>query len=71
MRKAFKYRLYPTKGQEQTLLFVLRRSRHLYNSALEQRKAYYQMRRKSLGYTAQSRRTGGRQGGLPGVPGHL
>ena len=53
-RKAFKYRLYPTPKQEQTLLFVLRRCRHLYNSALEQRKAFYQMRRKSLGYLAQA-----------------
>jgi putative transposase len=53
-RKAFKYRLYPTPQQEQHLLFVLRRCRHLYNSALEQRKAFYQMRRKSLGYSAQA-----------------
>jgi putative transposase len=54
IRKAFKYRLYPTKRQEHTLLFVLRRCRHLYNSALEERKAYYQMRRKSLGYNQQA-----------------
>ena len=53
-RKAFHYRLYPTPTQEQTLLFVLRRCRHLYNSALEQRKAFYQMRRKSLGYSEQA-----------------
>ena len=53
-RKAFKYRLYPTKHQEQTLLFVLRRCRHLYNSALEERRAFYQMRRKSLGYRQQA-----------------
>ncbi len=54
IRKAFKYRLYPTPKQEHTLLFVLRRCRALYNSALEERKAYYQMRRKSLGYTQQA-----------------
>jgi putative transposase len=53
-RKAFKYRLYPTREQEHHLLFVLRRCRHLYNTALEQRKAYYQMRRKSLSYPAQA-----------------
>ncbi|HEY7349698.1 MAG TPA: transposase [Ktedonobacterales bacterium] len=53
-RKAFKYRLYPTPQQEHHLLFVLRRCRHLYNSALEQRKAFYQMRRASLGYTQQA-----------------
>ena len=53
-RKALKYRLYPTPTQEQTLLFVLRRCRHLYNSGLEQRRAFYQMRRKSLSYSAQA-----------------
>jgi putative transposase len=53
-RKAFKYRIYPTRQQEPHLLFVLRRCRHLYNSALEQRRAFYQLRRKSLGYSAQA-----------------
>jgi putative transposase len=47
-RIVFKYRLYPTKKQEQTLLFFLRRCRDLYNSALEERRAAYQMRRISL-----------------------
>ena len=69
-RKAFKYRLYPTPTQEQTLLFVLRRCRHLYNSALEQRRAFYQMRRKSLGYSAPGRGTGRDQSGLSRLPGH-
>src|SRR5215472_7032776 len=53
-RKAFQYRIYPTKQQEQHLLFVLRRCRALYNSGLEERKAFYQMRCKSLGYSAQA-----------------
>lgn len=48
-RKTFKYRLYPNTQQEQTLLFYLRRCRDLYNSALEERQAAYQMRRLSLG----------------------
>ncbi len=47
-KKTFKYRLYPTPRQEQTLLFYLRRCRDLYNAGLEQRKAFYQMRRASL-----------------------
>ena len=47
-RKTFKFRLYPTAKQEQTLLFFLRRCRELYNSALEERQAAYQMRRISL-----------------------
>jgi putative transposase len=53
-RNAFKYRLYPTPKQEQHVLFVLRRCRELYNSGLEERRAFYQMRRKSLGYSAQA-----------------
>ena len=47
-RKTFKYRLYPTTKQEQTLLFFLRRCRELYNSALEEREAAYQMRKVSV-----------------------
>jgi putative transposase len=47
-RKTFKFRLYPTKAQEQTLLFFLRRCRDLYNRALEERQAAYQMRRVSV-----------------------
>src|SRR5215470_12086510 len=53
-RKAFQYRLYPTPKQEQTLLFVLRRCRELYNSALEERRAHYQMRHTGIGYTRQA-----------------
>jgi putative transposase len=52
-RIAFKYRLYPNKQQEQTLLFFLRRCRDLYNAGLEQRKAFYQMRHASLSCFAQ------------------
>src|SRR5262249_16578644 len=54
IHKAFHSRLYPTRTQEHTLLVVLRRCRHLYNSALEERKAYYQMRRTSLSYASQA-----------------
>jgi putative transposase len=52
-RKTFKYRLYPTRQQEQTLLFFLRRCRDLYNTGLEERRAYYQMRHTSLSCFAQ------------------
>jgi len=54
IRKTFQYRLYPNRQQEHHLLFVLRRCRELYNSGLEERRAFYQMRRKSLGYSAQA-----------------
>ena len=53
IRKTFKYRLYPTPKQEQTLLFFLRRCRDLYNAGLEERRACYQMRRASLSCFAQ------------------
>lgn len=45
--KTFKFRLYPSKQQEQTLLFYLRRCRDLYNAGLEERRAYYQRRHAS------------------------
>ncbi len=46
--------MYPTKEQEQHLLFVLRRCRKLYNSALEERRAPYQMCHTGIGYTCQA-----------------
>ena len=52
-RKTFKFRLSPTKAQEQTLLFYLRRCRDLYNAGLEERRACYQMRHTSLSCYAQ------------------
>jgi putative transposase len=42
MRKAFKFRLYPSKQQEQTLFWTLSRCRELYHAALlERRDAYH------------------------------
>jgi len=41
-RKAFKYRLYPTKKQEQVLFWTLARCRELYNAALSEWKDAYQ-----------------------------
>ena len=47
-RKTFKYRLSPNQAQEQTLLFVLRRCRELYNAGLQERRDAYRMRRVSI-----------------------
>lgn len=48
-RKAFKYRLYPTKQQEQALFWILARCRELYNAALsEWKEAYQQYERTQL-----------------------
>ena len=45
MMKAFKYRLYPTRKQADTLQFILDRNRELYNAALEERREAYRMSR--------------------------
>lgn len=55
-RKAFKYRLYPTKKQEQTLLWTLARCRELYNAALSEWKdAYKPHERTNLFVNAETR----------------
>lgn len=41
MRKAFKFRIYPTRNQERELGIVLETHRRLYNACLEQRKLSY------------------------------
>ncbi len=43
MRQAFKYRLYPTKKQEQVFFWMLARCRELYNAALSEWKDGYQL----------------------------
>ena len=45
VKKAFKYRLYPTCKQTATLQFTLDRNRELYNTALTERKEAYRMSR--------------------------
>src|SRR5262245_42678701 len=42
VRKTFKYKLKPTSEQEQTMAFVVRRCRELYNAALQERKEAWQ-----------------------------
>lgn len=54
VRKTFKYRLYPTKAQEQTLDYWLYLCRKLYNAMLEQRIIAHQMH-KSVNYYSQKR----------------
>ncbi|MEZ4630724.1 MAG: RNA-guided endonuclease TnpB family protein [Deinococcales bacterium] len=52
--KAFKYRIYPNKGQEQKLLWTLEQCRFLYNCALEQRIRAYKSQGVSVGYHEQA-----------------
>lgn len=53
-RKAYKYRLNPTKAQAAKLDAALSHCRELYNAALEERSKAYQMNRKSVSFKAQS-----------------
>jgi putative transposase len=54
VRKTFKYKRLPTPMQEQTMLFVLRRCRELYNAALQERRDAWQKCQKSLTVAHQS-----------------
>jgi putative transposase len=53
-RKTYKYRLYPTRQQEQTLFWTLTRCRELYNAALQERRDAYRMAGVSIRFYGQS-----------------
>ncbi len=53
-RKAFKYRLSPTRQQQQALLWTLARCRELYNAALQERRDAWRMGQVSLHYYDQA-----------------
>lgn len=53
-RKAYKYRLYPTKKQAVRLQEVLDRCRELYNAASQERRDAYRMAHVSIGYKQQA-----------------
>jgi putative transposase len=55
MKKAYKFRLYPTKKQEHKLFWTLTRCRELYNAALSERKDAYKYAGKSISYYEQKR----------------
>ncbi|HMB15634.1 MAG TPA: transposase [Pelovirga sp.] len=55
MRKAYKYRLYPSKTQEAKLLATLETCRILYNSCLVDRKNHYESTGKGLGRIQQQK----------------
>ena len=54
MRRAFKFRLYPSANQARELGIMVETHRRLYNAALEQRKLAYETRGLSLNYYYQS-----------------
>ena len=53
-RKAFKFRLSPTRQQEYTLLWTLTRCRELYNAALQERRDAWKRQEMSLHYYDQA-----------------
>jgi putative transposase len=54
VRKAFKYRLYPTAEQEHAMAAMLDTHRHLYNRALAERKTAWEQSCESVSYEQQS-----------------
>ena len=54
VRRAYKFRVYPTSGQVQRLAQCLRDHQRLYNAALEERREAWRMRRVGIGYGQQS-----------------
>ncbi len=52
--RTYKYRLYPTKQQEQKLTWTLDRTRELYNAALQERREMYKYTGKGTTYNAQA-----------------
>jgi putative transposase len=53
-KKAFKYRIYPTKQQEQALQATLNLCRELYNASLEERREAYRLQKKTISFNQQS-----------------
>lgn len=53
-RKAYKFRIFPTKAQTTKIEFTLRLCRELYNAALQERRDAYRMNGKSLNYYDQA-----------------
>ena len=53
-KQAYKFRLYPTRKQEQLLTWTLDRARELYNAALQERTDAYRMAGKSITYYDQA-----------------
>lgn len=52
--KSYKYRLYPTRKQQERLQWTLERARELYNAALQERRDAYRMAGKSITYYDQA-----------------
>jgi putative transposase len=54
MRKAFRYRLYPTRQQTRAMIQMLDTHRHLYNRALAERNDAWEQAQRRVRYEDQS-----------------
>jgi putative transposase len=54
VRKAFKYKLYPTRPQDAAMAAILETHRRLYNNALAERKQAWELSQRSVSYGDQS-----------------
>lgn len=55
IRKSFKFRIYPSKAQTETLLMTLDLCRELYNAALQERRDAWKLNRVSVSYYDQNK----------------
>ncbi|MGF1473907.1 MAG: RNA-guided endonuclease InsQ/TnpB family protein [Rubrobacteraceae bacterium] len=67
MRKAYKYRLFTNRSQEQALDAALEQHRRLYNLALRERRDVYEAEERSVSYGEQSGRFKESRQALPGL----
>ncbi len=54
VRKAFKFRIYPNRSQEQALETMLETHRRLYNCALAERREMFEQEKRTISYNEQS-----------------
>jgi hypothetical protein len=67
MRKAYKYRIYPTKEQEEKIQFTLERCRLLYNRLLDERRFAYETDKTTLNYYDQANTLNERKKYIPAL----
>ncbi|MFX4303139.1 helix-turn-helix domain-containing protein [Alicyclobacillus tolerans] len=67
MRKAYKYRLYPAKEQEEKIQLTLERCRLLYNRLLDERRFAYETDKTTLNYYDQANTLNERKKYIPAL----
>jgi putative transposase len=67
MRKAYKFRLYPTKEQEGRIQFTVERCRLLYNRLLDERRVAYETAQTTLNYYDQANTFNERKSHIPAL----